>query len=210
MDDGIFLHIQSEKHIHAAFKEFPDDTDGHGEAECHQSEEKGGQLHRHPFVIVQQHDHGKADSRGKESVQSMQDGIPEGDKNVKFIDLTQDFRAKDKEQHDNLQGSRQLNLEIDLDKAGNEEQKQSQDTEKHILIILIHDLSDHHKNDQRTEHNVYGKRAFMLTKLHFYSLPHILSPGRFFVPFVFSFFQWNLPPVSLCRVIFAYGYHYNT
>ena len=23
MDDGIFLHVQSEKHIHAAFKEFP-------------------------------------------------------------------------------------------------------------------------------------------------------------------------------------------
>lgn len=140
----------------------------------------------------------------------MQDSIPEGNKNIKFTDLSQDFRGKDKKKNNDLQGCRQFDLEIDLDKAGDEEQKQSQDTEKYILIILIHDLTDHHKNDQRTEDNIHGKRAFVLTKLHFYSLPHILPPCRFFVLFVFSFFQWNLPPVSLCRVIFAYGYHYNT
>ena len=54
VDNGVLLHVQQEKAVHDTLKKFPQNTDGHGEAEGHDGHEHRGEGQGKPLVAVEQ------------------------------------------------------------------------------------------------------------------------------------------------------------
>ena len=189
MYDGIFLHIQPEKQIHQTFKEFPDHAHGHGKTECNQRQEKRRQMDRGSLVIVENHHQRKADGGGEKAIQCVEHRVPERKEHIEFTDFSENLCGKDKQQDHDFQGGGQFDFKVYLDETRNDKQKQDQNTEKNIFVILVEKLPDHYENYKCAQNNIYGKGTFVLVKFHFYGFPHTLESGQFMICFTLSLFQ---------------------
>ena len=96
----------------------------------------------------------------------MKNGIPKRKHQIKFADLSQDFRRKDEHEYDDLQRSRKFHLECDLHQARDYEQKQCQRTEEHIFIVSVKKLKDQHHDHKEPQRKINDERASVLPQFH--------------------------------------------
>ncbi len=165
VDHRVLLHIQQKEVVHGAFKEFPQHADGHGEAERHQGQEQRGQRDGESFASVEDIHQGEADGGAEEPVEGVEHGVPVGERNVVRLDLPQNFCGEDKEEDDDLQRVRQVDVDLSFNKGRDQKQNQREDTEKHIFKVTIEKLGHHHKNDQDAQDHVERGHALFLLDL---------------------------------------------
>ena len=93
-------------------------------------------------VVVQQHDQGEAHRGGQEAVDGVEHSVPMGHYHIKGVDLPQDFRRENEAQNRNLQRGRQLDVQPDLNPAGQVQQYQGQYAVERALIVPLENLAD--------------------------------------------------------------------
>ena len=69
---------------------------------------------------------GEADGRAEKAVEGMEHGVPIGKLDIVSLDLPQNFRRKDEQEDDDLQGVRDINADCALDEAGDGKQDQGE------------------------------------------------------------------------------------
>ena len=106
---------------------------------------------------VQKVDHGEADGSGKKAVDGVQNGIPSGKCYIKVIHLTENFSGKNKNINDSLEQRRNLNLELLLHEAGNQEQKEHQCAYPDTLVIALENLTDQNTDDENPQYGIKQK-----------------------------------------------------
>ena len=163
-----------EEHVHAELKELPEDADGHGKAKGHQRQEDGGEVEGEALVVVEEHHHGEAHRRRQEAVEGVEHGVPMGDHHVKGVDLSQNLRRVDEAEDGDLQGGRQLNVELHLNPAGHIEEQIGQGAVERALIAADEDLTDKDDDDQKPQGVKDDEGALVLPQLLFHGLAEIL------------------------------------
>ena len=130
------------------------------------------------WIAVHQIDERETDGRRDKAVERMQYRVPHRKAQIEGLRLSQDLRTKDEQQQDDLQRRRQLDLELHLNDAGNDQQEQGEQTQKDVFVVAVEQLQDRRQDDERPQQQVDGKWSFMLTDLHLDRLHG--SPPSFF------------------------------
>ena len=119
----VLLHIHVQIGIGGELEELPQDTDGHGKAECDDGQEQGRQFHREAFASVKDIHECKADCRHQKTVYGVQHGVPIRDFGVIRVDFSQDFSRKDEAVDDGLKDRGQVDAERAVNDHGDAEQQ---------------------------------------------------------------------------------------
>ena len=165
---GVFLHVRVEKAVHTVLKEFPNDPHRHGEAKRHQSHKRGGEPDFEFPGAVENIHHGNADGGHQETVHGVEHGVPKGENQIVFLNLSQDLRRENKKQNDDFQGVWHVDMQAAFHKCGDHKKRQRQGAQKYVVVLAVKNFQDHHRDHQSPEHHVGGEKH----RVMFDVLPH--------------------------------------
>ena len=155
----VLLHIHVQIGIGGELEELPQDTDGHGKAECDDSEEQGRQLHREAFASVKDIHECKADGRHQKTVYGVQHGIPIGNFGVIGVDFSHNFGGEDETVDDGLECRGKVDAQFAVDKDGDGKQGEGEHADKEVLIVATQERAGGDENDNQGEQSADGHTA---------------------------------------------------
>src|SRR5699024_6694108 len=111
------------------------------------------------LIAVDNVQQGEADSGAQEAVEGVEHGVPVGELDIVGLDLTQNLRREDEQQHDDLQGVRDLNADGALNEGGQGEKKQGKDAEEHVFKVAVEHLGHQGHDHQSAQNEIDGGKA---------------------------------------------------
>lgn len=102
-----------------------------------EGQKQGRQLNGEALTAVQNIHQGEADGGTKEAIQGVQHGIPVGEGDVVGLNLPQNLSSKNKQEDDDLQGVRQINMYLTFKKGGHQKENEGENTEEKVFKVAV-------------------------------------------------------------------------